>query len=228
MRYRWLLFDADMTLFDYQAAERHALSNALVEADLPSDDGHLTAYREINRVLWEDFAAGRISQIDLRTLRFDRLFSLMGVSSDSGAFSDLYLRHLSNAHHLMPGADTPLAELAPLYKMAIITNGIRQVQASRLASSSIDRYIDHMTVSEDAGFPKPHAAIFALAFRRMGNPARERVLMIGDDHGVDILGGHNYGVDTCLLAQSDPDAEPRPRHRISRLDELPGLLANLD
>jgi 2-haloacid dehalogenase len=227
MPYRWLLFDADMTLFDYHAAERHALSRSLLEAGLPSDDGCLAAYRAINAALWRDFAAGILAQEDLRTLRFDRLFSLMSVSFDAGTFSDLYLHHLSGAHYLMPGAHSTLADLVERYNMAIVTNGIKQVQVSRLSLSSINQYISHITVSEDAGFPKPHAAIFDLAFTRMENPAKEQVLMIGDDHQVDILGGHNYGIDTCLIAEDDPDSDPRPTYRITSLDQLPVLLAGL-
>lgn len=227
MRYRWLLFDADMTLFDYQAAEYHALYNSLLEVELPCNDDYLSAYQEINRTLWADFAAGRLPQTELRTLRFDRLFQLMGVSFDSGKFSDLYLHHLSRSHYLMPGAHTTLAILAPRYQMAIITNGVKQVQTSRLSLSSINRFIDHMTVAEDAGFPKPHVEIFDFAFSRMGNPAKERVLMIGDDQQVDIQGGHNYGIDTCLLAAHDPLAEPHPLYRINRLERLPTLLAGL-
>ena len=216
-----------MTLFDYHAAERHALSRSLREAGLPCDDGCLAAYRSINKALWRDFAAGMLAQADLRTLRFDRLFSLMKVSFDAGTFSDLYLRYLSGAHYLMPGVHSTLAGLVEGYKMAIITNGIKEVQVSRLSRSSINQYINHITVSEDAGFPKPHAAIFDLAFARMENPAKEQVLMIGDDHQADILGGHNYGIDTCLLAEDDPDSDPRPSYRITSVDQLPELLAGL-
>jgi 2-haloacid dehalogenase len=50
--YRWLLFDADGTLFDYDRAERAALEQALGQIGVSSDPGHLTAYRRINQALW--------------------------------------------------------------------------------------------------------------------------------------------------------------------------------
>ena len=46
-RYRWLLFDADGTLFDYDRAERVALEQALGQIGESFEPSHLAAYRRI-------------------------------------------------------------------------------------------------------------------------------------------------------------------------------------
>jgi HAD superfamily hydrolase (TIGR01459 family) len=46
---------------------------------------------------------------------------------------------------------------------------------------------------------KPHRAIFDAALQALGNPAPERVLMIGDSLDHDILGGRNAGILTLLV-----------------------------
>jgi len=46
---------------------------------------------------------------------------------------------------------------------------------------------------------KPHRPIFDAALRMLGNPAPERVLMIGDSLDHDILGGRGVGIMTLLV-----------------------------
>ena len=46
---------------------------------------------------------------------------------------------------------------------------------------------------------KPHAAIFAAALRQLGNPAPDRVLVIGDSLDHDVLGGRRAGMLTALI-----------------------------
>jgi HAD superfamily hydrolase (TIGR01459 family) len=47
---------------------------------------------------------------------------------------------------------------------------------------------------------KPHAPIFATARRALGEPAAERVLVVGDSLDHDILGGNRAGMLTALIA----------------------------
>ncbi|MEK7412156.1 MAG: TIGR01459 family HAD-type hydrolase, partial [Planctomycetota bacterium] len=46
---------------------------------------------------------------------------------------------------------------------------------------------------------KPHAAIFAAALRQLGNPAPERVLVIGDSLDHDVFGGRRADMLTALI-----------------------------
>ena len=48
MKYEFLLFDADHTLFDFKTGEYYALKEALESLGLPSTDSHIERYSEIN------------------------------------------------------------------------------------------------------------------------------------------------------------------------------------
>ncbi len=49
MKYQWLLFDADDTLFDYVRAEANALRWTLEACDLPFQQEYLNIYARYNQ-----------------------------------------------------------------------------------------------------------------------------------------------------------------------------------
>ena len=83
------------------------------------------------------------------------------------------------------------------YRLALITNGLRDVQRPRLAGSAIGDYFAEVIISEEVGAAKPDPAIFDAAFELLGRPPRAKVLLIGDSLSSDIAGGRDYGLDTC-------------------------------
>jgi len=50
-------------------------------------------------------------------------------------------------------------------------------------------------------YGKPFPDIFDLAFKRLGDVDRSRVLMVGDSLHTDILGARNIGISSALIAQ---------------------------
>lgn len=50
-------------------------------------------------------------------------------------------------------------------------------------------------------YGKPFPGIFELAFKRLGDVDRSRVLMVGDSLHTDILGARNVGIASALIAQ---------------------------
>ena len=197
MSYDWIFFDADGTLFDYDAAEAAALRGAFERCALPFDPDVGPRYSEINAAIWRDFELGKITQQRLRTERFNRLFDAVGLTADSAEFSRHYLAILGAQTDLLDGAEGVVRALAGKVRMLLITNGLAEVQQPRFAASSIRDCFAEIVISGEVGLAKPDPAIFDFAFERIGRPVKERVLMVGDNLGSDILGGANYGIDTC-------------------------------
>jgi 5'-nucleotidase len=79
-----------------------------------------------------------------------------------------------------------------------------------------------LVISEQVGIAKPHRDIFDHALTRMGNPARDRVLMVGDNPDTDILGGINAGLDTCWINVGGREAPEGvvPTMQVASLSEL--------
>lgn len=228
--YQWLLFDADGTLFDYDRAEAKALEGTFRDFNLPFEPGHAGAYQKINHQIWLDFENGQITASALRVTRFERLFVALqiapGSASFAAEFSDRYLRNLAMASDLTNGAEKITRALKARYHLALITNGLKDVQRPRLAGSPIADCFEVVAISDEMGVAKPNPRYFRAVFDRIGQPERMNVLVIGDSLTSDIQGGINYGLDTCWYNPSGKaaDAKLTPTYQITRLDELADLL----
>ena len=226
MKYDWILFDADGTLFDYCKAQAAALESTFMLRGIPFSGEIIELYSEINEKIWSDFENGRITSDRLRTKRFEILFGTMGIESDTGSFSTSYLSALSSRTDLLDGAQDLLDSISGSTRMVLITNGLKDVQRARVANSSIGHHFEDVVISEETGYAKPDRCIFEVAFDRMGNPGRDRVLMVGDSLTSDIRGGNNYGIDTCWFNPSGKacDQDVRIDYEITRLDELRDII----
>jgi len=222
LKYDWIFFDADGTLFDYDAAEAAALKGAFECCELPFEPGIGARYSEINAAIWREFELGELDQNDLKTLRFDRLFEEVGLRGDAVVFSGHYLEILGRQTTLLAGAEDFLRALPGGLHLLLITNGLAEVQVPRFAASTIRDCFAEIVISGEIGLAKPDPAIFDFAFERIGRPAKDRVLMIGDNLGSDILGGANYGVDTCWYnpAGLANGHGVTPTFEIRKLDEI--------
>ena len=226
-RYRWLLFDADGTLFDYDTAEAAAIRETWQELGLEPSDGLVAAYRRINADLWRVYEEGGISQTDLQVERFVRLLAELGGDPDPAELSRRYLLVLARQTFLLDGAGELLAWASGRFRLALITNGIPAVQRPRFRRAGFDRLFEAVVISGEEGVAKPAPEIFDVAMRRMGRPARREVLLIGDSLSSDVRGGVDYGLDSCWYnpAGVDRGDGPEPRYEIRRLAELRGIVS---
>lgn len=221
-KYDWLLFDADGTLFNFERAEAKALEATFRDLNIPFEPDHALAYQEINRQVWLEFENGQISAGALRTVRFQRLFDKLQIDTDAQAFSDRYLQNLAMASDLLPGSEILIAGLRGRYHLALITNGLKDVQRPRLARSPIAHDFEAVAISEEMGVAKPDPRYFEAVFERIGSPAKSRVLVIGDSLTSDIQGGASFGLDTCWYNPKGADGSQKVKatYEIRRLEDL--------
>jgi 2-haloacid dehalogenase len=222
MKYKWLLLDADGTLFDYDKAEATALEKTFKQTSHSFESSYVGVYRRINEQIWLDFEQGKISQARLRIIRFELLLEAVNVESDPAIFCKRYLKHLADGAYLIEDAEEIVRSLYGKIGLLLITNGLKEVQRSRLAKSTIGEYFAAIVISDEIGVAKPNGGIFDVAFSRMGHPRKEEVLIVGDSLTSDIKGGSDYGIDTCWF---NPEQKPcelnvEIRYEIRRLSEL--------
>ena len=223
MKYKWVLLDADGTLFDYDRAEQYALERALQDFDLAFDQATIGTYRRINGALWLDFEAGKVEVDRLKVLRFERLLAALNAGDvDPARFSTVYLGHLGECAALIDGAARVVRALRARTHLALITNGLKEVQRSRLAKSQLEPFFEAVIISDEVGIAKPDPGIFDVAFLRMGEPDRSEVLIVGDSLTSDMKGGYDYGIDTCWFNPNHAPREPQidTRYEIDTLSAL--------
>jgi len=220
--YLWILFDADGTLFDYEAAEAAALQAAFEQTGLTYGPTCLAAYQRVNQAVWRELELGLITPQALRVVRFSRLLNELGAPADAPALSERYVARLSEQAQLIAGAEAVVRALGRTRRLAIITNGMRDVQRPRLARSAIADCFADLIISEEIGAAKPDPAFFDIALHRIGRPPRAAVLVVGDSLTSDIAGGHRSGIDTCWYnpggAPNETDAPAT--YEIRALDDL--------
>lgn len=205
--YDWLMFDADGTIFDFDAASAGAIGETLAHAGIPDTEETRALYKRINQACWEAFELGELSAETLRAERFRRLLAELDFQGDPVALSDYYITHLGQGNQLLPGARDLLYVLHTRFNLLLITNGLTAVQRPRFKARNMDRFFKHTVISDEVGVAKPDPAIFDICFEQMGHPDRERVMIIGDSLTSDMVGGINYGIDTCWF---NPTGKLRP------------------
>jgi YjjG family noncanonical pyrimidine nucleotidase len=213
------LFDADGTLFDYDRAERAALEKALAQIGVSFDPGYLAAYRRINQALWQGVEKGELTPGAVKVRRFELLLEAIRVTYLPTALSASYLECLANCSELVEDAEVVLGALHREYRIAILTNGLKEVQRGRLAHSAIRCHVSDIIISEEIGAAKPARPFFDIALARLGHPSKREVLMIGDGWASDIQGALQYGIDACWY---NPGRKPRPA-----ADEITREIASL-
>lgn len=209
MKYTILLFDADDTLFDFQKAEEKALEETLDAYGLGKNNAATALYHKINKQLWIDFEAGKVSKPVLKVKRFTELFQQMGVAADGRACSNVYIENLSKGNDLLPDALHICRELSKTCRLYLVTNGIAKVQHARFEASELKPYFKDIFVSEESGYQKPQVEYFRYVFDRIPDFEKAQALLIGDSLTSDMQGGWNVGLDTCWYNPNHKENEKR-------------------
>lgn len=225
--YKLILADADDTLFDFSRTERSAVERTFagIDAGMPQED-LIAEYHRINKKLWKEVEEGTMDTKRLRSERFRRLFDELSLPYSAVEFGEQYIRYLSEGTDLLEGAEELCRKWSAQCPLVIVTNGIADVQRARIEHSAIRGYISGLIISEEIGTSKPDPRMFEAAFACVGHTEKMSAVMIGDSLSSDILGGMNFGIDTCWY---NPKGMPNtlgkePTYEIKTLKELKNII----
>ncbi len=222
MKYQWILFDADETLFHFDAYKGLQLMFSRFDVDFSRDD--FSHYQTVNLPLWVDYQDGRITATQLQNKRFQLWADKLKVTTQT--LNSAFMMAMADICSLLPGAQALISALTGKVNMGIITNGFTELQHVRLEKTGLKDVFAPLVISEQVGIAKPDIGIFEYALSHMGDTPREKVLMVGDNPHSDILGGMNAGFDTCWLNSENavlPDGI-KPSYQVTSLIQLQSLL----
>ncbi|HBV40593.1 MAG TPA: dUMP phosphatase [Erwinia sp.] len=218
----WILFDADDTLFHFDAYA--GLQRLFQQYDVVFSPDDYQEYQSVNKPLWVEYQNGAITARQLQHQRFQGWADKLNVTPLD--LNQGFLNAMAEICVPLAGAVNLLNCLKGHVKMGIITNGFTALQQIRLERTGFLGYFDLVVISEQVGHAKPHPAIFEHALEKMGNPPRGRVMMVGDNPDSDILGGMRAGLATCWLNADNrplPDGIV-PTWQVAKLQELEEIL----
>lgn len=227
---RHLFFDLDHTLWDFETNSKETLAELFEEHRLHQFElfdfaGFMDVYTRVNRGLWDQYNRGEVSKETLRERRFRETFEKLGLENQHHPedFSDHYITRCTEKPAVFPHAHQVLGALKEKYSMSIITNGFPESQQRKMMASNLHGYFDHLVISEEVGFAKPHSGIFEIALTR-AQVAKHEVVMIGDNLHADIAGAQNAGINAIWF---NPHKEEKPDARIREIHVLNELLVLL-
>ena len=197
MTYKFLLFDLDHTLLDFDAAEDVALTQLLKEEGVADIQAYKDYYVPMNKALWNDLELKKITKKELVNTRFSKLFSHFGIEKDGVYLAEHYQFYLAQQGQVFSGAMELLDSLIDRgYELYAATNGITYIQTGRLEQSGIAPFFKEIFISEQLHTQKPDAAFYEKIGARIPKFNKNHALMIGDSLSADIQGGNNAGIDT--------------------------------
>lgn len=213
--HRNFLFDLDQTLLDFHASERRALEIVVTKNGLEFTDEVYDHFKAKNKSLWLELEKGTINRTELFTIRFNDLFDF--CEGDSTGLDPLevnadFIRTMSVNGVPMPGALEFVRKLRkeiPGARIYIASNGATINAQGRMASTGLDRLIEHLYISEDMGVNKPEKEFYDICLEGIGEP-KETCIMIGDSLSSDMLGAKNAGLASVwFMPSGDVDAAVR-------------------
>jgi putative hydrolase of the HAD superfamily len=211
MRPEVILFDFFGTLVTYEA-DRTAITYERTHA-LLADHGSVLSHDEF--VTAWDLASRRVedigetshvehSMLDIVHVLADDL----GLDADAGWLDSLietFLAEWAVPVTLVPGCADVLRGLAEGHRLGVVSN----TNDSSMVPALLERFdvadcFDHVLLSVDHGFRKPHPSIYEAALDLFGCRPSDAVF-VGDTYEADYLGPSAAGLRPYLI---DPD-----RHR---------------
>ena len=168
-----IFLDFDNTLYAYQPCHEAALAqvrakSANLLAIPPTDfDVLFGRARQDVKARTRGTAASHN-----RLLYFQRLIELAGLKTQALAALDLeqtYWRSFLTVARLFDGVLDFLDDVRAIGKpVVLVTNLTAQIQFRKIIHFGLDRYLDYIVTSEEAGAEKPAAAPFELALAKVG------------------------------------------------------------
>ena len=226
MSYKFLLFDLDHTLLDFDAAEDVALTQLLKEEGVADIQAYKDYYVPMNKALWKDLEQKQ----ELVNTRFSRLFAHFELEKDGSFLAQRYQFYLAQQGQTFSGAHELLDSLIERdYELYAATNGITAIQTGRLAQSGLAPYFNQVFISEQLQTQKPDAFFYEKIGQQIADFSKEKTLMIGDSLTADIQGGNNAGIDTIWYNphRVENHTQAQPTYEIHSYQDLLDYLDKL-
>lgn len=204
VHYKFLLFDIDDTLLDFEVAQENAFKLFLADYDITFTPEIYEAYNQYNQNLWRLYEDGTLQKSELLRTRFPNFLKRFGVDIRDGKDADdCYRQYLAKGNQLIDGV-LPLVERASMqYTLGVVTNGVSLTQRTRLENNGLLSYFPHIFISDELGYQKPDRRFFDVVMDTLNITNPSDVLLIGDNLTADIFGAQQVGFHTCWVNKNN-------------------------
>lgn len=231
---KYIIFDADHTLLEFDSDEKAAIKKTFGDFGLNGvTDEQLQYCRNISYEGWAEIGLNDVHLAEIQKnyhrlyreyiyVLMERLTKEFNVAAAGKEAGDRFIERLSEAGHVIGGSLDVLYRLAEYYKICVATNGLSSIQRGRLAP--FDGIVYKCFISDELGHIKPEKEFFHDMLGEL-NATADECLMVGDSVSSDIVGAQSVGMKTCLFDRFGAGTKgTRPDYTIKELEELLPIL----
>ncbi len=221
---KYLLFDADETLWNFKVTEEIGLRKLFSSFHMEYDEKTIEDYEVGNRACWKAYEDGTLDLDTLEVKRWDLFFKRRGLDYSPLEAALLFRNLLAHNGILLDGASLFLESIKERPK-SLVTNGIASIQRQRLKDTGIEKYFDNIYISSEIGFHKPQKELFEFILTNLGKE-KDECIMIGDSENSDIMGAVNAGMESIYL-NFDGKKSDKATYSVSSYKELENLIRRI-
>lgn len=219
-----VIFDLDNTLYDYDHCHKLAVKTLMdfcIQTFKISRKEFEETYYVAKKVVKRQ--AGETGASHNRILYMQNFVEMLGEKPICyslqmyDVYWNCFLSNMIRFKYVLPVFDYLKANNI---KIAILTDLTAHIQHRKLCALNVQRYIDLLVSSEEAGAEKPAECMFELIHDKL-KFEKEEIVMIGDSWDKDVVGARSYGFRGFLFEQSHNEkAEKDDEEIISIIREL--------
>lgn len=151
----------------------------------------------------------------------------VGDSNLAAELDAMFERERAITNPWCSGGEEALKRLASRYRLGMVTNGIPDVQRTKINNTGIEKYFDAIVISGELAVGKPEPAIYQHALDLL-DASVEETIMVGDSFSRDVLGSQAFGMRAVWISMGRQQPENGdPWMTVETLAELPDLLRAL-
>ncbi len=227
-----ILFDIDNTILSFDEYVKESMKNGFNKFGIGVyKEEMFDVFTKVNNNLWHAIEKGELNFAKLQKIRWNMIFERLGITADGEAFEKYFREYLFNSAIHVDGAVELLKYLYGKYVLCVASNGPYLQQVNRLKVGGILPYFTDLFISEEMGCTKPSKEFFATCIERLNSKSEEKILpcevmIIGDSLTSDMLGGMQFGMQTCFY---NPNSKLVPEeidltYNVTSLKEIKDIL----
>ena len=204
--FKGAIFDLDDTLYNYKDINNIAIEKVCEYVCVQLNIDKHTFYNafEIARENTKNFMTYDCAAQHNRIIYFQKTLEVLGVNPIAYALEmyDIYWNTMLKKMELNDGVLDLFEYLKEKnIKIGICTDLTTHIQHRKLRKLEIDKYIDCIVTSEEAGLEKPNPRMFELCLKKLGLQPQE-TFYVGDSFKKDIIGANSVGIFPIWLSDN--------------------------
>lgn len=220
-KYKAVFIDIDDTILDFNKCSQQALEESCKHIGIPYSYDLYAYFYKVDKALWDRQKLGEISVEEVLQIRFETLCDSLPQTIEPLLFNKTFQANLAKTTVLIAGAKETLQYLSSKYTLYAASNGILEMQTSRLKRAGLYDYFKDLYVSDAIGFEKPDSRFYKSCLSQ-SKCTPEEVLFVGDSWEADIEGAMQLNIDSCWFTQEPRDN--RVKYQVKTLEELKGYV----